>query len=70
MKPNPQEKCIVIKTIGKRIRSPQLFPIINPDNVIATRYPAGGIKNQGLINTASKSEIRFPNKLTGGAKYR
>jgi hypothetical protein len=45
MKPEPQEKCMTIKTRGRRNLSFQLFPIMRDAQVIADRYAITGIKN-------------------------
>jgi hypothetical protein len=69
MKPNPQEKCMTIKTRGRRTLSFQLFPIMRDANVIAHRYAITGRKKMGAMKRPLKIEKAERRRLIGGAKY-
>ena len=68
MNPNPQEKCMIIRTRGKRHFSLQLRPIIKEATDIAHRYVAHGMKKIGSANTPKTMERREITAFTGGAK--
>jgi hypothetical protein len=70
MKPIPQEKCIIIRTIGRRTRSAQLFPINSEAILRVTKYPIGGIKNQGDTINVKRKQVDCRMRLKGAAKYR
>ena len=69
MKPNPQQKCMIINTNGSLNRSLQLLPIINDAQRIKERYIESGIIKSGLTNIPSRSEAAHAARLIGGARY-
>ena len=70
MNPNPQEKCITIRTIGKRTRSCQIFPIRSEEQIIAIRYAITGARKSGEIKRAVRMDKKVITRFNGGARYR
>jgi hypothetical protein len=68
MKPNPQQKCIVIKTIGRRTLSLQDFPMKIDESVIADIYIKDGARKIGLKRIARVIDSKLTVRLIGGAR--
>jgi hypothetical protein len=54
MKPNPQEKCMIIRTIGSLTRSLQSIPNLNEGDAMIKMYPRAGKTKIGFRNASGK----------------
>ena len=67
--PIPQEKCITNKTIGIKIFSCKLFPILNPPKIMSNKYIDAGITSKELIIKEKIIDRVNATTVNGGAKY-
>jgi hypothetical protein len=68
MKPNPQEKCMIIRTSGSRTRSDQLLPIRSEASFTVSKYEIGTTKKNGEITSERIREAKFRSKFIGAAR--